>query len=311
MLGTRMKPVSIDEVILKETIPVDLFVQLSEQKYVLIAKAGTTTNPEHLQRNGDYPELVKETLMIAGVSLGPKPITEIQKVGFIDAALKSVFKDIEESGLSEPHVQQAKLINEATVTLVSSHVQLVKLIESMNKFDDETVKHSFMVSVVSSMLGVALDWNRPATLEKLALGGLFHDIGKTKVPAAILRKPLSRLTHDERVIYEGHPEIGAQMLGALKDVPEEVRIIVQEHHELADGTGFPRKLRDLQISPLSRVVAVANAFVDLVFETPSNTSPMTPVKAIEHIELSMSSQFNADVLRAFDRIVVDEKKLAG
>ena len=61
-----------------------------------------------------------------------------------------------------------------------------------------------------------------------------------------------------------HPAYGLQMLEAQSRVPNEVKMIVAQHHEYNDGTGFPKKLRGSAIYDLARIVGIANVFDELV-----------------------------------------------
>jgi HD-GYP domain-containing protein (c-di-GMP phosphodiesterase class II) len=108
---------------------------------------------------------------------------------------------------------------------------------------------------------------------------------------------------DDRIIYQSHAEIGAQMLRQLKTVPDDIALIVLEHHELSDGTGFPRGLKDFQISPLARVVSLANAFSEIVMEETGTLGPQTAHRALEMLEFKKAQQFNKDAMRALRRLV--------
>jgi putative nucleotidyltransferase with HDIG domain len=99
-------------------------------------------------------------------------------------------------------------------------------------------------------------------LRRLALGGLLHDMGKLRVPDAILRKP-GPLDDAEFQVIRRHPDWGAALLADLGFSPE-VRAIVRDHHERLDGTGYPRGLTASQLSEEARIVAVCDVYDALV-----------------------------------------------
>ena len=94
--------------------------------------------------------------------------------------------------------------------------------------DDYTRGHSDRVAFYSVLIAKAL--GRPREyVERIRIGGLFHDIGKIGVPDAILTKP-SRLTDEEYNVIKGHPEKGKQMLMSLSSF-RDILPMVEYHHE--------------------------------------------------------------------------------
>ena len=90
------------------------------------------------------------------------------------------------------------------------------------------------------------------------VAGLVHDIGKIGVSEAILLKP-GKLTPEERVAINEHPEIGYRI---LKDVPQLAGVLggVRHHHERWDGTGYGHGLAGTDIPISARMIALADTF---------------------------------------------------
>jgi putative nucleotidyltransferase with HDIG domain len=91
------------------------------------------------------------------------------------------------------------------------------------------------------------------------MGALLHDLGKTQVKIEDGDRP--EVVEEKMKV---HSELGHKLLEAQQKVPNEVKMIVAQHHENYDGTGFPKKLRGNQIYDLTRIVAIANVFDELV-----------------------------------------------
>jgi HD-GYP domain-containing protein (c-di-GMP phosphodiesterase class II) len=96
------------------------------------------------------------------------------------------------------------------------------------------------------------------SLRDLGLAALLHDVGKLRVPDAVLTKP-ARLTPEEYEIIKRHAVDGEQMLAAERTLAS-VAPLVRSHHERIDGAGYPDGLTGAQIPLASRIIAVCDAF---------------------------------------------------
>jgi putative nucleotidyltransferase with HDIG domain len=312
-----MKPVSLEQLLKDETTYVDLYVQLSEKKFVMVAKAGTQTTDlvryrdrqvQYLHiRYDDLTKLLHQSMTVAGVVLHKENISDAAKVVALEQALTSVYRNFENFGFNAQTVAHAKVVSEATMTMCLSHSELQKVVNQMAHMKNPMHRHSLMVSSLCSMIGVAMGFTVPATLEKLALGGFLHDIGKTKLPEDIVNKPTQKLTHADKQIYKSHVDLGVSMAQSLRDLPYDVFLMIYEHHELADGSGYPRKIKDLLMSPLGRIASVANAFAEQVIEQDADGKTRPVEEVVEEMCTAKSHLYNRDVLRAL-QILVNERQ---
>lgn len=90
----------------------------------------------------------------------------------------------------------------------------------------------------------------------LRLAAAVHDIGNIHIPGEILAKP-GRLTELEYAFVQSHPQAGYDILKGI-NFPWPIAQIVLQHHELLDGSGYPRGLKGDQIMPEARILGVAN-----------------------------------------------------
>lgn len=318
MQDSFMQAIPIDEALRRKQVPADLFLRLKPNKYVLIAKAGAVTPTESIAKYKaksvtclfvkieDYRRLIVATVRAAGDMVGVKDVGESSRMTVIQEAMEAVYREISDLGFDEDSYSHAKLVNHATLVYVLENPGLADLLGKYGQLMKDGTKHSMMVSMVATMLGMGHEWVKPATLEKLSLGGFLHDLGKTKIPSSILEKPLSRMSRDERIIYESHCEVGRQTLLQARTVPDDIVSIVFEHHERSDGSGFPRQLKDFQINPLARVVALANCFVDRVYTQDGPFTNDTARQVFDEIELTMAGKFNKDALRVLRRLLFEK-----
>ncbi len=156
------------------------------------------------------------------------------------------------------------------------------------------------------MIAQVLKWENKQTMEKLALGALLHDIGLKSLPTDLVNKPRAKMSFEEVQLYETHPFKGMQMLLGLGIVPDDVIAVVYEHHENAIGQGYPRKLRNLKIHPLAKIISLASDFCDLTLPGPNNSAVRSPREAIMTIEITMGQPHNREAFRALQLIVNKE-----
>lgn len=164
---------------------------------------------------------------------------------------------------------------------------------------DDVYVHSLNVAILAMILARELK-APPAAIKLLGLGALLHDIGKADLPDRVARKS-GPLTQAEQSVFQLHCEKGVVMAQAM-GVASEVRAIIEQHHEHADGSGYPRKLIGTQLSLLVRIVALVNAYDNLCNPVDPQRS-LTPHEALSILYGQRRAQFDNTVLTTFVRCV--------
>jgi putative nucleotidyltransferase with HDIG domain len=104
-------------------------------------------------------------------------------------------------------------------------------------------------------------------LERLYSAAIFHDIGKAKIPLAILDKP-ARLDAEERALIETHTTAGYELLKRNAGISPEILDAVRHHHEFLDGSGYPDGLCGDSISDIVRILTISDIFSALIEHRP-------------------------------------------
>lgn len=147
------------------------------------------------------------------------------------------------------------------VNNIKSERDVVSLLLLLNTQDDYTYQHSVQVGMLSYYIARWLGWSEADTV-RAGKAGFLHDIGKCKVSETILNKP-ERLTADEFTEVKNHPKYGYDILKNSIDDAGIAQAALQ-HHERMDGSGYPLGLKDDQIHPLARIVAVADVYSAMI-----------------------------------------------
>ena len=144
---------------------------------------------------------------------------------------------------------------------------------------------------IASRMGFSLRRSK-----RIQLAGLVHDIGKIGVAEKVLNK-VGRLDDQEWKEIQNHPEAGWRILSSVHEFSEIANYIL-DHHERWDGKGYPKGLREEQISLEARIIAVADAF-DAMTSQRSYRAPMKIDAAVEEIKKFSGLQFDPTVVEVF------------
>jgi putative nucleotidyltransferase with HDIG domain len=210
--------------------------------------------------------------------------------------LRGVLQNAKANPAQARQVAQAQV--DAMVGQVASMGEVaIRLLSE--KAGQETTFHAMNVSVLSILLGRALKFDA-VQLAHLGLGALLHDIGKLELPDR-LRWRDDQAPAVERRLFQGHAAHGVT-LGKKMALPSDVLDVIAQHHEHADGTGYPSGLKGEQIKPLARVVGLVNQYDNLC--NPGNPAQsLTPHDALALIFARQRDAFDATVLAAFIRMM--------
>ncbi len=176
---------------------------------------------------------------------------------------------------------------------------LKSLISSIQARDHYTEEHSRRVTDEAVRLAVSLNCSQK-DVESIRIAGALHDVGKIAVPDSILLKA-GKLTCEEYMIIKNHPTIGENILKPIMLLEKE-RKIVQHHHERWDGNGYPMGLKGRDIPLLARIMAVVDSFDAMTNNRPYR-SAMSKEKAIEELIANRNTQFDAEVVDAYIKII--------
>ena len=177
----------------------------------------------------------------------------------------------------------------------------INMLYSMHSYSDSTYMHSMNVGIIASLIGKWLGWSE-ADQKRLHTCGLFHDIGKLKIPKSILDKP-GKLTNEEYAAMKQHTILGYNLLRDMGLEPCVVNSALM-HHERCDGTGYPMGATRETIDKYSKVVAIADVY-EAMTANRVYRSAMCPFDVIARIEEEGFMHFETEYLLVFLQNIVD------
>ena len=172
--------------------------------------------------------------------------------------LRSHLEDLVAERSAELKASERKLRS----SLLDSITALAAMVELRDPY---TAGHQRRVAQLA--MAIATELGLPGEqIEGIQLASVVHDVGKIKVPAEILSKPVRLEDMEYRLIQE-HSENGYEILSAI-EFPWPIAEMVRQHHERLDGSGYPRALKGEHILREARIIGVADVVESMVSHRP-------------------------------------------
>jgi putative nucleotidyltransferase with HDIG domain len=171
---------------------------------------------------------------------------------------------------------------------------------TVRRHHEGTYQHCLLVTGIAVDFGLNLGLGN-ADIERLHAAAMFHDIGKARIPLAVLDKP-SRLDDAERALIETHPAAGYDALKGNAAISPEILDAVRHHHEYLDGSGYPDALSAESISDIVRMLTIADIFAALIEER--HYKPAMPRDRAYEILRSMRGKLELPLVAAFREVAL-------
>jgi putative nucleotidyltransferase with HDIG domain len=165
----------------------------------------------------------------------------------------------------------------------------------MKDFDNHTFSHCSNVSLLCNLFGQWLGYSADQLLE-LTVSGILHDVGKTLIPLDILNKK-GKLTPEEYDTIKNHTVHGYKLL-EKQTVPNSIRMVVLQHHEKTDGSGYPFGVRDDKIHTYAKIASICDIY-DAMTSTRSYREKICPFEVIRTFETGVYGALDTELLFIF------------
>jgi HD-GYP domain-containing protein (c-di-GMP phosphodiesterase class II) len=174
------------------------------------------------------------------------------------------------------------------------------LFSQLRKKGEYAVSHALDVAIYMTAFGRFLQLEAPQ-IEFLGYVGLLQDVGKVRLPNALLEKR-APLNAAEREQAKLHVRYSAEILGATPGIPGELARVALLHHERHDGSGYPNALRGHQIGMIGSIAAIADTYDALTLTRPY-AEAVSPSAAISALYKSRGVHFDANLVEQFIRFI--------
>jgi len=160
--------------------------------------------------------------------------------------------------------------------------------------DYYTFTHTCNVSTYCAVIAVRMAKFDAVEIAQIAAGGILHDIGKRHIPLHILNKT-GKLTPDEWEVVRQHPVTGYRELCGRDDLTAGQLMMVYQHHERLDGSGYPAGVTTEEIHPWAKICAVADVFDAMTCKRSYRHAIPLP-EVLAHLRRFAGQKYDADIV---------------
>ncbi len=257
-------------------------------------KAGSrklyVSSTEHQEFQAYLRENLDETLLDESLDV-------THRFTLLNAVVRDVLSEAFENGNVDEAVATTADLGKRTVDLISRDDAVASELYAVLHHDYHTFTHSANVSYYCVMLAKELGITSENELNQIAMGALLHDLGKLEIPESILTKP-GKLTEREFDVIKTHPTVGFRQLCERQDLNYAQLMMVYQHHERLDGTGYPVRIGAKEIHSWAKICAVADVFEALTSNRPYRAG-MSFDDAFRIMDRQSTTGFDKDIYRCW------------
>ncbi len=286
----------------------DVYVRLSNGKYVRILNSGDTLSADRVEsykakgvstlyilRSAQDDYLKFLDTMVAELVKDTSVSIEV-KATHVGSQAKSTAEYLKNSGFSEASLAQAQQYVNNSVEMVN---QIAGKSEVMKKLlnDVAAYEHSLACSTLAGLLLKYIGGGNAAILNAMGVACFVHDIALLGQPAAIMDEDEEKMTAEQRVIYHAHPEEGAKLVKKMKGVPPIVATAVAQHHLRMNKGGFPKEKAVAEVNRMSELIGLCHEFLKLL-KLKERDATLDPFLILRE---RAAREFSAPIVDAFVR----------
>lgn len=304
----------IDEFLTGNNIKLPIYLKLSDKKIVKVANKGEDLSLlmiARLKKKGiEHLYVLKhevydflETSTRISVEVGKvSSISKERKAKVYGESLKHLLKFSTQENFDEVIVTIVKKNIELLVDLFTQDEESFAVFEELSKNSGDIYAHSINVCMVSTLMARTMGWTSSEKLFLVSSAAVLHDIGLLEIDKELWSKPYEEMTSNEKSEYETHPIRGAAVVKRLKTLPEGLSQIILQHHEHADGSGYPYEMARANIHAVARIIHLADAFCHEWEEMADEGSPPTARRSYSKL-LEKMQHFDGEFLLALNKAI--------
>lgn len=308
--------VSLDEFVTNKKLEFDVYIKLSETKFVKIVNVGDEIAHDKIEfyktkkikylyvLKEDFNKIVGFNLNVIKILKEKTNIAQEKKINFLKYTSEIILEKTFVDGISKESFNEAKEFLDVALDTISDSSDYMDLLNSLKAHSDKIYVHSFAVSIYAVLIAKRMGFESNTAFFKLSVAGLYHDIGKKEMENVIIEKPRHLLSLAERKLLESHVLRGKEIVESMPHMPDDIALLVFEHHEDQAGLGYPMAKKKFEQHPLARILQCANIFVGLILAAEYPGEEKIDVKnALLQMEKQYGSRIDDKCLQALKELI--------
>jgi HD-GYP domain-containing protein (c-di-GMP phosphodiesterase class II) len=291
--------------------------QLCRVVYVQVSSAearelnGTRVSEASVRDRGAAkgPDLLAELSIDAGAYVARVPVNDAVPLkteltlaastfGEAKRTVSGIFENLRRGGgLDVPHLET---VVDSMVDSVLRNRDAMGWLARMKSADDYLYNHSLAASVWALAFGRHLGLDKD-TLRAVGTGAMLLDVGKTRLPPALLKKSGKPSKEQWRLIH-AHVDEGLELLRAARGLDERILTMVATHHERLDGSGYPRGLKGDEIPLVGQIAGVVDSYDAMIAER-CYAQPKSAYDAVRELKQLSGVAFPTQLVELFIQAV--------
>ncbi|MBI4496234.1 MAG: HD domain-containing protein [Deltaproteobacteria bacterium] len=202
------------------------------------------------------------------------------------------------------NVRKAKHLMQNAVNCIMQDESTLLGLANIKNYDEYTFNHSVNVAIYAIALGLRIGIPKKH-LSHLGMAGLFHDIGKTRIPKEILNKT-ERLLPEEWALIRSHPLIGAEIVIRMKEWGELSTRMIEaafEHHLKYDLSGYPKLIHKTSLTLFGKIITVLDFYDALVRPRVYRRFPYVSEKILGFMMERARKDFDPALVKVFINMI--------
>ncbi|GAB5402925.1 MAG: HD domain-containing protein [Aureliella sp.] len=228
----------------------------------------------------------------------------VGRVGVMSDVMRQVLSSEFARGDVAKIMSASKELGASTCEVIADSPLAVCQLLSVLHHDYGTFTHSTNVAIFAVLLARQLGYSG-TDLDNIAVGGLVHDLGKLRIASSILNKP-GRLSDEEFRIVQEHPTVGYRELCKQPDISFDQLMMVYQHHEKMNGSGYPVGCSGDEIHDWAKICTVVDVYEALTSNRPYR-KPASRDTALAILNNGDGTEFDSEILKCWRAVLTTKK----
>ena len=294
---TDFKKISIDEFSSGANFDFPVYLKLSESKIVKVANRGEDLSHDMIfrfKRKGidhlyfSRKDCNESLRLMTTMSVEKTRMVNVdvgRRTKIYSNTIKHILKVSSDGDFDNEVTELIKQNIEQIVEIFMDDETSFNVLEQLTTKAEDLYEHSIQVCFVATTLAKNMGWTSAQKLFLVTAAGIFHDIGMLELDRKLWFRPHHDFDQQENKIYQSHPQKGADIVSKMKGFPEGMAQIILQHHECADGTGFPKGIGRVNTHPVAKMINVSDAFCHEWNERGAGELKIGAKKALKNLQM--------------------------